>query len=117
MLDEGTFASPAYLEKHGTPLSLEALAGHRMIGFVSTKTKLVIPLEFQTTDGVSVIDVPVGMTVTAADAMACLAIHGHGLIQLPRYRVATELREGLLVEVLPGFAPTPTPVYLDHFQI
>ena len=114
MLDEGTFASPSYLTEHGTPSSPEDLAGHRMIGFVSTKTRLVIPLEFQTPDGVSIVSVPAGVTVTAADTMACLAIHGHGLVQVPRYRVAAELRDGLLVEVLPDFAPTPSPVYILH---
>lgn len=114
MLDEGTFASPGYLEEHGTPSSPEDLAGHRMIGFVSTKTRLVIPLEFQTSEEVSIVSVPAKVTVTGADTMACLAIHGHGLVQVPRYRVAAELRDGLLVEILPDFAPTPSPVYILH---
>lgn len=114
LLDEGTFASPSYLEKHGMPSSPDDLAGHEMIGFVSTKTRLVIPLEFQTPQGVSIVSVPPKVTVTAADTMACLAIHGHGLIQVPRYRVSAELADGLLVEVMPDFAPTPSPVYILH---
>jgi len=114
MLAEGTFASPAYLEKHGTPVSPDDLAGHEMIGFVSTKTRLVIPLEFQVPGGLSMVSLKPKITVTAADTMACLAIHGHGLIQVPRYRVATETANGLLVEVLPDYAPTPSPVYILH---
>lgn len=116
MLDEGTFASPSYLGRYGTPSSPDDLVGHVMIGFVSTKTRLVIPLEFQTPQGVSIVSVPPKITVTGADTMACLAINGHGLIQVPRYRVATELHEGLLVEVLPQFRPTSSPVYILHAE-
>src|ERR1700733_6484979 len=48
---EGTFASPAYLDAHGVPRSVEDLEqGHEMIGFVSSRTGQVLPLEF-TVDG------------------------------------------------------------------
>lgn len=114
VLEEGTFASPAYLERHGTPTSPEDLGGHRMIGFVSSKTRMVMPLEFRTGDGTLAVDVPAAVTVASADTMACLAVHGHGLIQIPRYRVAAELREGLLMEVLPACAPAPMPVHVLH---
>ncbi len=39
VLAEGTFASPAYLARHGVPASPDDLAGHRMIGFVSSATR------------------------------------------------------------------------------
>jgi DNA-binding transcriptional LysR family regulator len=35
---------------------------------------------------------------------------GLGLIQVPRYRVSSELASGALVEVLAGFPPSPLPV-------
>lgn len=114
LLEEGTFASPSYLARHGTPVSPDNLAGHVMVGFVSSRTKMVMPLKFRTSAGVSSVDVPARMTVASADAMARLAIHGHGLIQVPRYRVATELRKGTLVEVLASCAPTPMPVWILH---
>jgi len=40
-------------------------------------------------------------------ACACL---GLGLIQVPRYRVSSELASGALVEALAGFPPSPLPV-------
>ena len=46
MIDEVTCASPAYLRAHGTPRSLADLDGHKMIGFVSSATGRVLPLEF-----------------------------------------------------------------------
>ena len=46
VIEEVTCASPDYIEKHGTPTSIEELEGHRMIGFISSRTGAVTPLEF-----------------------------------------------------------------------
>jgi DNA-binding transcriptional LysR family regulator len=44
MLQEITCASPAYLARYGTPHTIEGLAGHVMIGFVSSRTHRTLPL-------------------------------------------------------------------------
>ncbi len=116
VLAEGTFASPAYLERHGVPKSPDDLAGHRMIGFVSTSTRAVMPLEFQTHGEVCMVSLPVSVTVTAAATNANLARLGLGLVQVPRYRVANELATGALVEVLADYPPTDSPVYLLYVE-
>ncbi len=113
---EGTFASPAYLARHGVPTSPDELDGHRMIGFVSTATRSVMPLEFQTDGGVRRVSLPVSVTVSAAATNASLARLGLGLVQVPRYRVAHELETGALVEVLSGHPPTDSPVYLLYLE-
>lgn len=113
---EGTFASPAYLARHGVPNSPDDLAGHRMIGFVSTATRAVMPLEFQSAGGVRMVSLPVSVTVSAAATNANLARLGFGLVQVPRYRVAHELRTGALVEVLADYPPTDSPVYLLYLE-
>jgi DNA-binding transcriptional LysR family regulator len=112
VLEEGTFASPAYLERHGVPRTVADLDGHRIIGFVSSATRAVIPLEFRTADGLVTVPLPATVTVTAAPTYVCLAGHGLGLIQVPRYRVAHELAAGILVEVLSDVPPEPSPVYI-----
>ena len=38
VMHEVTCASPAYLERHGAPASPDALEGHLMVGFVSSRT-------------------------------------------------------------------------------
>ena len=51
--------------------------------------------------------------------MAC-ALRGGGLIQLPRFHVEEELRDGRLVEVLPEWPGTGMPVsamYPHHRQL
>ena len=114
VLREGTFASAEYIEKHGAPASPDDLGGHRMIGFVLSSTHAVLPLEFQIGDAVHIVSIPPSITVTAAASYVCLAQHGLGLIQVPRYRVEHELASGSLVEVLADWPPTSSPVYLLH---
>lgn len=111
-LAEGTFASPGYLARHGTPTSPDDLEGHRMIGFVSTATRAVIPLEFGRGESTRMVTLPAAATVSAASTNAYLAKLGLGLIQVPRYRVARDLESGALVEVLADWVPAPSPVYL-----
>lgn len=116
VLAEGTFASPAYLARHGVPRSPDDLDGHRMIGFVSTATRAVMPLEFQIGGSVRMVSLPVSVTVSAAATNASLARLGFGLVQVPRYHIAHELETGELVEVLPDHPPTDTPVYLLYTE-
>ncbi len=116
VLAEGTFASPAYLTRHGVPRSPDDLDGHRMIGFVSTATGAVMPLEFQVNGDVRLVSLPVSVTVSATATNAELARLGFGLVQVPRYRVASELKSGTMVEVLARHAPTDSPVYLLYLE-
>ena len=116
VLAEGTFASPAYLARHGVPTSPDDLAGHRMIGFVSSATRAIMPLEFQVDGEVRMVSLPVSVTVSAAAANASLARLGLGLVQVPRYRVAHDVETGSLIEVLVDHPPTPSPVYLLYLE-
>lgn len=45
-LQEITCASPAYLARYGTPHTIDGLAGHVAIGFVSARTHRTLPLTF-----------------------------------------------------------------------
>ncbi|OQM73925.1 LysR substrate-binding domain-containing protein [Manganibacter manganicus] len=110
MMEEITVASPAYLAKHGTPLTPDELDGHRMIGFVSSRTGQPLPLEFTRDGGVIEIALPARVLVGGADTSAAAARFGLGLSQAPGYRFADDLASGALVEVLADFAPTPTPL-------
>ena len=107
---EITVASPAYLERHGAPRSLDDLTGHTMIGFVSSRTGQVIPLEFTVEGGVREVVLPSRVTVANSDTSATLVRLGFGLFQAPKLRYAEDLKAGRLVEVLPDNPPTPTPI-------
>jgi DNA-binding transcriptional LysR family regulator len=116
MLLEGTFASPAYIERYGEPRTLEELDKHRMVGFVSSVTGNVIPLEF-IVGGRTLHKTPrVAVSVTAAETMVTAARLGLGLIQVPIYHLAADLAAGRLVEVLRDFRPTATPASVLYPQ-
>jgi DNA-binding transcriptional LysR family regulator len=116
MLIEGTFASPAYIERHGEPRTLEDLDKHRMVGFVSSATGNVIPLEFVDAGKTQYKTPRVSMSVTAAETMVAAARLGLGLIQVPVYHLAADLAAGRVVEVLQDFRPAPTPVSVLYPQ-
>ena len=83
-LEEITVASPAYLAAHGTPASPDDLAGHTMVGFVSSRTGQPLPLEFTRGGEVLEVALPARMLVGSADTSAAAARLGLGLIQAPR---------------------------------
>ena len=107
-LQEVTVASPAYLARHGLPPSIDALDGHRMVGFISSRSGEVMPLEFTVDGSVRQILLPSRVTANHSDTTADLARLGFGLIQAPRYRFADDLAAGRLVEVLPQHPPSRT---------
>ncbi|QDC39639.1 LysR family transcriptional regulator [Sphingobium fuliginis] len=107
---EVTCASPAYLARHGTPRILDDLCGHEMIAFVSSRTGLAMPLEFADKGRTVKVALAARLLVSGADTAAVAALRGFGLVQAPRLRFAEDLRSGALVEVLPSFAPPPTPI-------
>ncbi|WP_027230828.1 LysR family transcriptional regulator [Phyllobacterium sp. UNC302MFCol5.2] len=106
-MQQVTCASPAYLARHGEPRSLDDLAGHLAVNYVSSGTGKPFPLEFSTHTGLRLVNLPGPVSVTGADIYAASAIAGLGLIQVPRYRIANELAEGSLRVVLPGSPPPP----------
>ncbi|MDO3431118.1 LysR family transcriptional regulator [Rhizobium sp. CBN3] len=112
MLDEITLAAPAYVAARGLPQHPDQLAGHRMVGFRSSSTGGLLPLEFIVDGTVRNIIIPATVTVNAAESYVAAARMGLGLIQIPRYHAEKDLSDGTLVQVLPDFPLTPTPVSL-----
>jgi DNA-binding transcriptional LysR family regulator len=114
MLDEVTCASPAYLAKHGVPRTPDGLEGHRMIAFISSVTRNVIPLEFMVDGALRKVTLPMTVSVNAGETSFELVKLGFGLLQVPRYHIEPALVSGELIEVLPAFPPSPTPVSLFY---
>jgi len=110
LLQQVTCASPAYLRKHGVPKQLDDLASHEGVNYVSRTAGSVYPFEFMVDGELKEVALKGRVTVFGAEIYAASAIAGMGIIQVPRYRVATQLSEGLLREVLPQSPPPPMPV-------
>lgn len=112
MLERGTFASPAYLARCGTPRTPDDLEGHEMVGLLAPDSPDIIPLAFGVDGEVRRMTLPTMLTVTGPETNVASACLGLGLIQVPRYRVSAELAGGALVEVLADFPPPPLPVHV-----
>jgi DNA-binding transcriptional LysR family regulator len=85
---------------------------HYAIGFMSSATGAALPLEFMLNGEPRHIVLPAVLTVAAAETYVAAARLGLGLIQVPRYHVEADLATGTLVDVLPDYPPSPTPVSL-----
>ena len=112
MLAEGAFVSPAYVARYGEVRTLDDLEKHRIVGFVSSATGHVLPLEFSVGGKLRHLTPRVAVSVTAAETMVSAARLGLGIIQVPSYHIAKDLAAGTLVEILQDFRPSPTPVSL-----
>lgn len=110
----GTYASPAYLRSHGTPWTLEDLAGHRLIHYVSTLGARPDGFEYRDPDGAGYRSLPMAgaLTVNNSEAYEAACLAGLGLIQAPAVGLRHLVEQGLLVEVLPQYRAEPMPVSL-----
>jgi DNA-binding transcriptional LysR family regulator len=112
LLEEVTCAGADYVARFGAPQTIEALDAHRMVGFHSSATGGLLPLEF-VVDGITrTVTLPAALSVNAAESYVAAARLGLGLIQVPRYHVENDLASGALVQILPHHPPTPSPVSL-----
>lgn len=104
-------ASPAYLEHYGTPHTLEDLANHQMIGYITHQTPQIETWEYF--NGIHLVQLTLKTRIAVNDTesyIAC-ALAGMGLIQVPAYDVNKHLVSGTLVSVLPQLTPPPMSIY------
>lgn len=111
-LEEVTCAAPDYLQRFGTPHSISELAGHRMVGFRSSASGTLMPLEFTVAGQTQQVTLPCTVSVSAAESLVAAAHMGLGIIQVPRYHLRDSLDNGSLLPLLPQFPSTPMPVSL-----
>lgn len=92
-------ASPAYLERKGTPRTPADLVGHDCLHYrYPTSGRMEAwPLPPQ-------IKIPISMICNDMDARVCFAVRGRGIAYLPEHMVRDELATGKLVTVLDDFA-------------
>jgi len=104
-------ASPAYLARHGTPRSLEDLAGHRAIYYLNRGPGDWAFLDAQDDEFVRP---PAVLRVNNGDVMKDAALAGLGLTLLPSFIVSAEVRRGDLRVVDVGRRVQEEVIYLAH---
>ncbi|CDY74728.1 Probable transcription regulator protein of MDR efflux pump cluster [Caballeronia glathei] len=105
-----TCASPAYLEEHGTPATLDDLAGHVAVNCVSDRTGRPVDFDFEVNGKTVTVKMPGFVQVTNEHAYLACGVQGLGLIQPPRIAALPYLRSGQLREVLPQWKSMPMKV-------
>jgi DNA-binding transcriptional LysR family regulator len=98
-----TLASPEYLQRAGTPLAPQDLAGHEAI----IDTNLSDPFVWTYGSGAGQADVRVHGRLRFAGADACVAAarRGLGVASTPAFAAADDLRSGRLVPLLCAYEP------------
>lgn len=103
-------ASPTYLQAHGQPHSVAALAGHHCLRFGylhapdrwrfrhaehgEAEVEVQGALRFES-----------GLTVNSSESLRIAALAGMGVAVLPTYAIGADLRAGRLQALLPGWLP------------
>jgi DNA-binding transcriptional LysR family regulator len=105
-------ASPAYLERHGTPRTLDDLLAqaHRMVHYTPTLGTRPSGWEYPDGAGFATLPLPGGVSVNSVQAYHGAGLAGLGLIQAGLPSLKPYLASGELVDILPDLRPAPLPV-------
>lgn len=105
-----TCASPEYLKHHGTPKTLEDLADHQAVGYLSSRTARTLEWNFVVDGESRSIRMREQLIVNDTDAYVVCGLEGLGLIRPGSYMVLPHLRSGRLRPVLTDYAAPAVPL-------
>jgi DNA-binding transcriptional LysR family regulator len=105
-------ASPAYLARHGAPLTPAGLAAHDCISFEVMDSRRA--WVFGAARSAQAVPVHSRLAVNTVDAAIAAATLGVGLVRVMSYQVMDALRNDTLRIVLEPFETRPLPVSLVH---
>ena len=96
-------ASPSYIEQHGMPDSINALAEHRCMTFGETGTAATWNLE---AGGETIpMKIESALTINSSQSLRIAMLNGGGIALLPTFVVGQDIRQGSAVHVLPAVRP------------
>ncbi len=105
-------ASPAYLERHGTPADPDDLPRHDGITYRGFSAS---PEWRYRRDGRALtVEPKARLAVNTTEAAVEAAVAGIGIARVLSYQVRDEIASGALVPILEEFAPEPLPVSLVY---
>lgn len=109
-------AAPDYLERHGTPASIEELQHHLAVGYLSSRTGRIFDWEFAVDDEPVPVKMRNNVSVNDGDAYIACGLQGLGLIQVPRYMALSHIQSGKLIEILKHLQASPMPIWAAYVQ-
>ncbi|HTU67501.1 MAG TPA: LysR family transcriptional regulator [Steroidobacteraceae bacterium] len=106
-------ASADYLQRRGTPRTLEDLATHDLVHYTSVLGSRSEGFEYPGGEGgFKLLAMSGPVVVNSSDAYHAACLAGLGIIQAPELGMREELARGEVVEILPQLIPAPMPVSL-----
>jgi DNA-binding transcriptional LysR family regulator len=102
-------ASPAYLEKRGTPAHPRELANHAVVSYSYWSTR--DEWHFTGPEGPVSVRIAARIHTNNGDTCRRAALAHHGLILQPDFIVGEDLRRGELVEVMPTYRSVEVGIY------
>lgn len=105
-------ASPAYLEKFGTPEHPAELRQHSIIS--SSNLSPQTEWRFNAQQEALLVSMEPRLTVTSNDAALAAATGGLGIARLLSYQVWSDVEKGSLRLILEAFEEAPWPVHVVH---
>lgn len=106
--------SPAYIAQFGTPQTLDDLANHQLVHYVTTLGSKSPGFEYTDQGEVKFIAMAGNITVNNSDAYSAACLAGFGMAQIPRIGAQDYLAQGKLVEVLKDYRAEAMPVSLIY---
>ncbi len=104
-------ASPAYLDKHGTPRSIDELDRHKGIFYAN---RGIADWSFATAKGVVMVRGRIGLQVNNGDMMRDAAIAGIGIALLPTFVASAAIKAGQLQVIDVNVKPEIEHIYIAH---
>ncbi len=102
-------ASPAYLDRHGTPTRPDELARHRCL--VYGHTSALPKWHLQAAGKAITTPVQASLCSNNGDVLRAAALAGHGIVNLPTFLIGGDIAAGRLKLVLAANEPPPLGVY------
>ncbi|MET0745320.1 MAG: LysR family transcriptional regulator [Microvirga sp.] len=104
-------ASPDYLARHGTPATVDQLAGHRGIFYTN---RGVDDWRFPGPGGAIIVRGRTALRVNNGDMMRDAALAGIGIALLPTFIIGSDLEAGRLRVIDAGVRPASEFLYVAH---
>ncbi len=109
-------AAPAYLERHGTPTTIDELKQHRCINYVYPTSGRPYQWQFDTADGKRALDVDAHLLINDGESVIQAAMAGLGIIQVPHWLAASAIGYGKLKVIMEDTISTGSPVWIVYPQ-
>lgn len=104
--------SPAYRRERGLPADVADLANHACIDYAHVHASQIWQFDAVRPGGrPRSVTLNSRIVVNNGDMMRDLAIAGLGIVILPGFLVGEAMKEGKLIEALPGVEPRPFPIH------